>query len=56
MEEYYWGYRGRDDIFKCVRVGLTEMVTITERPNNGEGVCQENISGKSRRERASTKP
>ena len=34
---------GRDGIFKGVKEGLTEIVTITEKPNNGEGVCQENI-------------
>lgn len=50
------GYRGGDDIFTRVRVGLTEKVTIMERPNIGEGVCQENITGKSCRERPSTKP
>lgn len=35
----------RDYICKGVKEDLTKMVTIMERPNNGEGVHQEYIKG-----------
>lgn len=32
-----WLWRGEDYIFKSVRGGFTETVTIKERPSHGEG-------------------
>lgn len=37
--------QGGDYIFKDVREGLREIVTITERSNDGEGVCPREYLG-----------
>lgn len=47
---------GRGITFFSVSGRPPISVTITERSNNGGGVCQETISGKSHGERPSTKP